>query len=128
MRRRWPAYCVIRFSLAEADLAWHLLQAATTNAHLAADAVGLQQCELEIRLEERATNALIAAIEVVMRMPSPSLGLHAYKAQDFRKWRSGIFGRSRWRMEPHIKGWETKLATDEARLRAALKPRKAKLI
>ncbi len=33
-----------------------------------------------------------------------------------------------WRMEPHIKGWETTLATDEARLRAALKPRKAKLI
>ena len=78
-------------------------------------------------LEERATDALIAAIDVVMRMPSPSLGLHAYKAQDFKKWRSGIFGRPRWRMEPHIKGWEAKLAADEARLRATLKPRKARL-
>ena len=71
---------------------------------------------------------MIGTIDAVMRMPSPSLGLHGYKAQDFKKWRSGIGGRPSWRMEPHIKGWETKLATDEARLRAALKPRKAKLI
>ena len=97
------------------------------NIQLAASAVGIQQCDLEIRIEERATDALIAAIDVVMRMPSPSLGLHGHKAQDFKKWRSGIGGRPSWRMEPHIKGWEAKLAADEARLRAGMKPRKAKL-
>ena len=70
---------------------------------------------------------MIGTIGAVMRLPSPSLGLHGHKAQDFKKWRSGIFGRPRWRMEPHIKGWEAKLAADEARLRATLKPRKANL-
>ena len=35
--------------------------------------------------------------------------------------------RPTWRMEPHIKGWEAKLAADETRLRASMKPRKAKL-
>ena len=62
---------------------------------------------------------MIGTIDAVMRMPSPSLGLHGYKAQDFKKWRSGIRGHSSWRMEPHIKGWEAKLAADAARLRVA---------
>jgi len=61
---------------------------------------------------------MIGTIGAVMRLPSPSLGLHGDKAQDFKKWRSGIRGRPSWRMEPHIKGWEAKLAADEARLRA----------
>ena len=70
---------------------------------------------------------MIGTIGAVMRLPSPSLGLHGDKAQDFKKWRSGIFGRPRWRMEPHIKGWEAKLTAEATRLRAGMKPRKAKL-
>ena len=71
---------------------------------------------------------MIGTIGAVMRLPSPSLGLHGDKAQDFKKWRSGIRGRPSWRMEPHIKCRAAKLAADETLLRAALKPRKAKLI
>ena len=112
---------------ARADLAWYLLQAAVTNVHLAASAIGIQQCELEVRLEERATDALIAAIDAVMRISAPALWMYTNKLKDLRKWRTGIPGRPTWRMDPHVKGWEAKLAADEARLRATLKPRKAKL-
>ena len=70
---------------------------------------------------------MIGTIGAVMRLPSPSLGLHGDKAQDFKKWRSGIGGRPSWRMEPHIKGWEAKLAGRRGPTSRDTKPKKAKL-
>lgn len=109
-------------AMTRVDAVWHLLQAAMAEIELGRTAAGPQQHELELRLAEVGVDRLIGAIDAVMRMSVPTLWLHSRKAKSLKRWLSGIRGRPYWRMEPHIEGWETGLAAEEARLRVTRGP------